>query len=457
MGIRHSTACVRGLRLPGVAALLLPLLILAGCGESGRQEKVKEEKMANVILVTVDTLRADRLGCYGNEYIKTPMMDSLAAKGVVFEKAYCQVPTTGPSHSSILTSLYPREHGVLNNTNVLDDRFTTLPEILKGRGYKTAAFLGVWVLEAKYGFSQGVDEFSVSEDEKRPEEVTRWLAKNKNGPFFLWLHLFAPHRPYQPPIPYDTMYDADYKGGYDGSVKSAKEIYDKKVKLGERDLRHIKALYDSEVSYTDSLLSKIFAAVDENGLADNTLIVLTADHGEVLYEHEYYFGHSFSLYDPAIRVPLIMVYPGVLPEGRRVGEQVESVDIAPTVLDVLGMVKQGGSFHGKSLLPAVTGGWKAAPAFSETFAPEGRENKGAVNSGGWKLLKYQDDSRLEMYDIMKDPAENDDLAHSEKERLAEMEGMLDGFVHRFENPAADGKAKPDEETRKKLKSLGYVQ
>lgn len=436
-------------------------LLLIGCGS----KSAPEARRPNVVLVTVDTLRADRIGCYGNDRVKTPFIDGLAKDGTLFRNVYCQAPTTGPSHSSILTSLYPRSHHVEGNARALDEENLTLPEVLKKNGYATAAFVGVWVLDDRYGFGQGFDHFTRSNDEEKPAEVRAWIDTNKDENFFVWLHIFAPHLPYSPPEPYAVMYDPDYKGEYDGSTEKLLEVHDKKIEVPHRDLEHIMALYDGEVTYTDKLLSDTLSVLDDLGLKDDTMVVFTADHGEELYEHDHHFGHSLSVYEPAIRVPLIITYPANYQRGVQNGKKLdsltESIDIAPTILDLLDIHDDEWARQavGRSMLPYMKGGpgSGSTSAYCETFVGDGKDGwlrKTAVISQPMKLISTENTNVRKLYNIDTDPLEHMDLAEERPEELKWMNAKLGSFEARFALPSVS--TVPDEETLKRLKSLGYI-
>src|SRR5262245_45814538 len=244
----------------------------------------------NVVVVTLDTTRADRLGCYGFSEVETPNIDSLAREGVVFDAATATVPLTFPSHASIFTGLVPPHHGVRDNGGFfLQESATTLAERLKSAGYATGAFVGAWVLESKWGLAQGFDHYSDRFDlsrykvlslgtvQKRGDEVMddalAWLASVEKGKFFAWVHLYDPHTPYDPPEPYRSRFPGQpYRG---------------------------------EVAYTDAVVGRLLGWLRERGLLDRTVVVLTADHGESLGEHGE-AAHAFFVYDATVAVPLII-------------------------------------------------------------------------------------------------------------------------------------------------------
>ncbi|NMD10086.1 MAG: sulfatase, partial [Acidobacteria bacterium] len=250
-------------------------------------------KAYNVVLITVDTLRADRIGCYGFGRVETPVMDTFAAQGVRFARCTDQTPLTLPSHTTLMTGMPPLVHGVRDNGGfVVPPEITTMAELFKAKGYATSAFVGAYVLDSKWGLNQGFDyyfdQFDLSRFEKislasvqRPggevmDEALRWLETNKDGPFFAWIHLYDPHTPYDPPSPF-------------------KEKYPNNPYLGE-------------IAYTDTQLGRLWSHLEDKGLRNKTFLVFAADHGESLGEHEE-MSHGFFVYESAVHVPLIFVTP----------------------------------------------------------------------------------------------------------------------------------------------------
>src|SRR5437867_1078941 len=273
----------------------------------------------NLVVVTLDTTRADRLGCYGFRGIETPNIDGLARDGVLFEHATATVPLTFPSHSSIFTGLIPPHHGVRDNGGYfLDDAKVTLAERLHDAGYATGAFIGAWVLESKWGLAQGFDEYSDRFDlskykvvslgtvQKPGDEVMdsalAWLEKTKAKKFFAWVHLYDPHTPYEPPEPFASRYRGQP--------------------------------YLGEIAYTDKVVGRLLDWLGGSGLLGRTLLVVTGDHGESIGDHGE-STHAYFIYDSTTHVPLIVRTPWGL-RGRR-ALQASSVDIVPTVLDLLGL------------------------------------------------------------------------------------------------------------------------
>ncbi|MBM3285391.1 MAG: sulfatase, partial [Candidatus Aminicenantes bacterium] len=289
----------------------------------------------HVLLITIDTLRADRLSCYGSDRVETRTIDGLAGKGVLFTRAFAHTPTTLPSHTNILLGTTPLVHGVHDNANfIVDKKFPNLATHLKSYGYATGAFVGAFPLDSRFGLTQGFDvyddnygtpasqEFTFVERKAEVvvEQALAWLnERRQNQKWFLWIHCFDPHQRYLPPEPFLSQY---------------------------RDRP-----YDGEIAYVDFALKKLFAYLGERDLARNTLIVFTGDHGESLGEHGE-STHGYFAYNATIRIPLLIAFPGV--RQGRVDQNVAHIDIFPTVCDVLGIEKPG-FLQGVSLLPAING------------------------------------------------------------------------------------------------------
>lgn len=291
----------------------------------------------NVLLVTIDTLRADHLSCYGYHLRTTPRLDRLAQEGIRFERAYTVVPLTGPSHVSLFTARYPQEHGAKVNGQPLadDPRLVTLAQILQKQGYQTAAFVSAWPLKESLthlgrGFEfydqQFTRKYQLFNSYRSAEDVTplaiRWIQEAHKDPFFLWVHYFDPHKPYHLREEF-----ADLESNPHGSTHPV---------APDEETRDRIRRYDSEIAYTDHHLGKLLDELARLGIADSTVVVVVADHGESLGEHEY-VGHGRQLYEGIVRVPLIIRYPPAVPAGKVVPQNVSLLDVMPTILDFVGV------------------------------------------------------------------------------------------------------------------------
>lgn len=312
--------------------------LLAGCG--------KKSPPPNLVLVTLDTPRADFLGCYGNEWVETPNLDAFAAGGARFDQVTCQIPATLTSHTCILSSLYPKTSGVRFGSFLVPDEVTTLPEVLKENGYQTAAFISAVVLEKKYNLDQGFDLYDDGplHPVERPaaevnQKIFEWLESGRDleKPVFLWAHYYDTHSPYEPPAPWDNKYDPDYEGPLSGSSSNITQLIAARgVGASARDIAHLHALYAGEVSALDEQVGKLLDRISEKLGRENTIVAILSDHGESLGERQKFF-HGEDLYEPAMRIPWLVSWPGKIEPGKVVAELAHTLDVAPTLLGLLGI------------------------------------------------------------------------------------------------------------------------
>lgn len=404
---------------------------------SGAATKVGKNGGCNVLLITMDTTRADRIGCYGYRGASTPNLDALARAGVRFEDAYAPVPLTLPSHASLFTGTLPVFHGVHNNGfYALGPEALTLAEVLKDRGYVTAAFVSSFTVDSRFGTAQGFDVYddvfgdgeilknfrSERRGDATAASFLRWLETHGDRTFFAWVHFYDPHLPYDPPSPFKE----EFKG----------------------------RPYDGEIAFMDSEIGRIVAALREKGLLGKTLIVAAADHGEALGEHKE-LDHGLFLYDDTLRVPLLMAADGRLPGGMVVRSRVRLVDVFPTILDFF-KVKIPKMTQGTSLLPAVRGGRGSLPVVAETRYPE--ENFGwssleALIDGPWKYIEAP---RAELYNLEKDPAEERNVLGENGDIAAGMARKLKDLIGKSSAPKPPAMRKLSAEEEQRLRSLGYV-
>jgi arylsulfatase A-like enzyme/predicted Zn-dependent protease len=392
----------------------------------------------NVVVLTLDTLRADRLGCYGFDKVATPNLDGLAREGVLFEEVAATVPLTFPSHSSMFTGLLPPRHGVRDNGGFfLDASRTTLAERLQEAGYATGAFVGAWVLESKWGLAQGFDHYadhfdlsryktiSLGTVQKPGDEVMdgalKWLETVRGRRFFAWVHLYDPHTPYDPPEPYRSRYPGQP--------------------------------YLGEVAYTDAVVGRLLSWLRDGGLLDRTLVVATADHGESLGEHGE-STHAYFVYDSSMSVPFIVRTPWG--DRGRVRAQVSGVDLMPTVLDLLGLGAPEG-IDGRSLArlildPAADA---ARPAYVETYFPRyhfGWQHLRGLRDGRYK---YIDAPEPELYDVDADPGETKNIYKAFSRRAEDMRLAMEQMAGAPKGETPE-RQKLDPETLQRLAALGYV-
>jgi choline-sulfatase len=396
----------------------------------------------NLLVVTLDTLRADRLGAYGYTAAQTPRLDALARSGWRFTQATTVVPLTLPAHSSLFTGAFPGWHGVRDNGGFyLGDEQVTLAEVLRERGFRTGGFVSAFVLDRRWGIAQGFerffDEFDLEsfgdapgmDSIQRPgaqtvDKAVEWLGSERERPFFAWVHLYDPHAPYQAPEPYRSRFPATLQGAY-----------------------------DAEVAATDAHVGRLLDALSVQGRLDDTLVVVLADHGEMLGEHDEQ-AHGFFVYDAAVRIPLIVAGPGIRP--RTLADQVRIVDVMPTVLDLLGLPAPQG-IQGTSLRPLADGRRLDLVARSESWYPRyhyGWSELASIQDGRFKYIRAP---RPELYDLASDPRETNDLSGRDPQRAAALDRALTEAIARTASAtAAKGPQTVDAETEERLAALGYV-
>lgn len=417
-----------------------------------------------LLLVTLDTTRADHLSPYGYSRDTAPELAALARGGVLFRRAYASMPTTDPSHATFLTGAYPRRHGVTRNGLRAADGLPSLAARLRAGGVRTAAFISRKHLDPRELNIPGFGRIDVSKEKERRADDTagaaiRWLESQEDGAFFAWVHLFDPHSPYDPPAPFDTVFGAgppEKRLGKMGWLEPG-------VRHPAETLARNVALYDGEIAWTDRWLGRLVRAVEALP-GEPPLIVVAGDHGESLGDLEeraaYAFAHGEFLYDHQVRIPLVMRRKGRLPEGRVAEGLFDAVDLAPTVLDLLGDADPLGGDGASRASLALGASEEGAPAvfiqrrsFAEPEQPWLAADEFAVVEGTHKLIV----NRLkgdELYDLAADPREATNLAASDPARVAALKERLLAWLRA--HPAAAEGADPDEEKLKDLRSLGYV-
>jgi len=469
------------------ACVALLLLLLLNVLFYYRQIRADRNGL-NVLLITVDTLRADHLGAYGYVRNTSPNMDRLAKEGILFSQAMVQWPKTKPSLTSMLTSTYGHYNGIMRVNDIrqkVNSSFVLLSEILKNDDYNTVAIVTNGNLAAAYNFDQGFDtHIEVGREHKRKEAeyvnqyALSWLKENSNkGKFFMWLHYVDPHAKYQPPGSYNEMYLGDeyYEGSKTIPINNASQPYpDMKgiwppTLLGTRqELDYYIAQYDAEIRYTDENIGEVLDTVKALGFADNTIVILTADHGESLGEHDYYFEHGRLPYDSCVRVPLIIKVPGLKSEVKVVEHPVELIDIMPTVLDVfkLSSYKQA---QGRSLMPLMLGNSDIIPRYVFTEAGYRDNYQRVIRTKKWKLIYIPDEEDqaimqgmpFELYDIENDPGELNNLINVETKIASELQKELFNWMESAneinQSWSPEGNVKIDEATEENLRSLGYIE
>jgi len=430
---------VKRLASPVLVCALVSVLLCA-CKSRDQKKAILPPRRLNVVVVTIDTLRADHLGCYGYSKIATPNLDGFSRKGVLFEHAVCQAPLTAPSHASMFTGLYPPMHKVRNTGGfVLDPSRSTLASVLRQKGWETGAFVGASVLKKRFGLGRGFDVYDDQMPKPDPNRITdyperragevvdraiAWLNQRSQKPFFLWVHVFDPHTPYDPPSPFREQYAG--------------------------------RPYDGEIAYVDQQLGRLFEAVEQKSGLRNTVVAVLSDHGESLGDHGEY-THGVFLYESTLHIAFLLAGPGV-PAGVRIHQQARTIDLLPTVLDLLGEPPLP-EVQGTSLTPLFHGKAPVAPySYAETLFPKmnmGWAELRAIRTNRWKYIRAP---KPELYDLVQDPGETTNVIAGHSKEAETLEATLKTILAGAGAQAAEKveTAMVDHKTMQQLKSLGYL-
>ena len=437
----------------------------------------------NIILISLDTLRADHLGCYGYERETSPAIDTLAEDSALFLNTYSSSPWTLPSHVSLLTSLNPMRHGVHYENEKMDSSFVTLADLLRQEGFFCSAFTGGGFVNAVYGFSKGFDSYGQSSRGIHQKDSAEWICASaldwiedhRDRDFFLFIHTYQPHNPFSSPPPFNSLFlDEDdrwneldmleYVGGKKGIFK----------KLPDRERENIVNLYDGEIRYTDAkLIGPLMGRLKELGLYDSSLIILTSDHGEEFYDHGGW-EHGHTLYDELLKVPLIIKLPESRFAKTRISTIVRLIDVMPTILDEQGISVSGLDLDGKSLVPVLRGKEVADRRFvaykADNILDSHVPQKLSVNEERNKLILNRSFTAeqldffafpppepvpVELYDLSENPAENKNIV-DEKPRIASRLVQLINDLYAKINEGKSEKADIDKELLEQLRALGYL-
>jgi arylsulfatase A-like enzyme len=421
-----------------------------------------QTKDFNVILYLIDALRADHLGAYGYNRPTSPVIDGLADDGVLFEYCYAQDTRTLGSIPSLLTSLYPPSHGIYEHGKKIGPELTTFPEVLQSEGFQTASFItnvnAGPLADLDRGFDILYDAIKRKKDRDAPrtfptESFFDWLDQNGDTRFFAYIHTAEPHRPYNPPPPFDTLFDQGYRGEITGYLKDDDGFGQAEDPV---DVEHVKSLYDGEIRFADTFLKKLLEGLDHRGLMDRTLIIITSDHGEEFLDHGSW-THGQSLYNELLRVPLIMVAPRMLPSGIRIPEPVQLIDVAPSILNLLGH-RIPEAFEGESLADLIFDRDRERFAHRTVFARASKKPvKMAAIRGRWKCI-FTSGKSLELYDLKEDPGEKRDLALVKKDVAADLFSLMQSWMEERKHIDAERQEiEMSERDLERLRTLGYIQ
>lgn len=403
-------------------------------------------KKPNIIFFTLDTTRADHLPCYGYKNVKTPTLDTLAKKGILFEQCITPTALTLPSHSSMMTGLYPTFHNVrINGNTALSDKHLTMAEIFSQHGYQCGAFIAAFVLDGRWGLKQGFDHYDDKFDLKKYKKLDlagvqrpgneiidaalAWMEEQKENPFFSWIHFYDPHTPYDPPEPYLSQY---------------KE-------------RGLTGMYDGEIAFMDEQIGRCISWLEQNELDKNTIIVVMGDHGEGLGDHGE-MSHGYFIYEYAVHVPFLIITPFENLQGLRIPTQVSIIDLYPTLLEMVGF-QIPAETQGKSLLPLIFSPQEKEEryVYIESMTPSIQYGWSPLQSLRNSKYKYIEAPRPELYDLSKDPLEVNNLNLKQSKIVRKFKKDLSKII----DETSRGAPKPesanlDSETIKKLATLGYI-
>ncbi len=458
--------CAVGLLTLALAATLRHPPLAEDLGVTAADHTAPSEcsEPKNVILISLDTLRADHMSLYGYERETVPILEQLAARGAVFENCMSAAPWTVPSHSSMLTSTYASEHGARNNDLRLAGSPPTLTRILKSHGYRTTASVSALNASSKYGLDQDFDVFDEPPrgraripGNRVTDILLDRLERIKDKPFFAFGHFFDAHPGFDPFPKYDDLW-GDHFPTEVTKFENLERYAGADLDMDPEDLEDLLNVYDGRIRFMDDQVGRILQFLDDNGLTDKTIVAVVSDHGEA-WEENGYQGHRYYLHRDVIRVPLLIAYPGAPEGGIRVATQVRTIDLAPTLLQLAGC-GSAPTFRGEALIPQIEAGTLTdLPAFAETT--EYLESR-MISEGGLKLILDPYQQTIELYDTAADPRESNNLASARpadvdrlRARLYEIERMLRARreVHQRAGGTTVGL---DEDERKALRSLGYL-
>lgn len=494
--MQSAVNCRDHQKLTPLISIALTALFLAGTLLSTGCGKPAVPNRSNILLITIDTLRADHLSSYGYERDTSPIIDGLAAEGVRFDQAIVQWPKTAPSFASIFTATYPKDNGIVRRVGVrLPQEFKMLAEVLKEQGFATHAVVSNGAVASEFNFDQGFDTYietwklsppEAGQDPTGAGSVTR-LAKAVIGdhdpsqPYFLWVHYLDPHFPYHAPEPLTDRFENDAYFDPEEQIeikevpiRQMAGIGTDQVLNGRTDLAYYTARYDAEIAYADAQIGDLMDFMSERGLLESTLTILTSDHGESLGEHFYYFDHGRFGFQPGLRVPLVFHYPGVI-QPHVDSDPVELINLSPSILEFAGVELDDDRWmQGRSLIPRLENATPGArPAFSQAGYATERKWQQIVQDKRFKLMHViaGDEQRwvggkgtfMTLYDLENDPGETVDVLEQYPEAAERLRRSLDQiwsaepFSALVDGSDTSPEREMDDETRRQLKALGYLQ
>lgn len=468
--------------------LLLTIPMLVCCSPS---EKMQTSDM-NVIMIGLDTTRADHLSCYGSTESRTPNLDRLARDGIRFDQCVTVVPSTLASFTSVMSGMYPRTHGVPRNGFRVPDRHVLLAERFKNAGYETAAFIASYALHSDHNFDQGFDLYEQTFDpevtgdqiqrrsDRLNEALFPWLEARKDSKFFLFIHYFDPHAPYDPPLPYghDPAVSGKPTWGHMNLLRLTERLAQNPDDEALDLARHASKMYAGEIEFLDDQIGGLMKKLDRLGLSEKSIIIIWGDHGETLTEHNSeLFHHGGEVYETTIHVPLIIHAPSALPSGGVVGELTRTIDITPTVSDLAGLPPLT-EYEGQSLMSLITPEtatreWRIETTFVEATQPFNEKAEGdprwrnqrkskCIRTPEWKLvLSPLNERQWKLFNLKDDPGETSDVYAEQLEKnprlVRDLSSRLMSWMNDFPDARAASGPGPDADARKKLEALGYFE
>ena len=425
-----------------------------------------------IILISLDTLRADHLGCYRYYRDTSPSIDAFAMESILFENAIVQAPNTLASHMSIMTSLYPSFHGVGRQSFPLDYEHKTIAELLNEEGYQTAGFTDGGYVSGVFGFHQGFETYNESGGgiENTLPQVKKWLDANKEKPFFLFIHSYDIHGPYNPPPPFVGMFhELPYMGTLVPTNLTLWLAYSKKIKLNEADLDHFIALYDEGIRYVDEKLGEFFSYLQDTDLREQSLVIITSDHGEEFNEHGSFLHHQLY-FEPNLHVPLIIRIPSYPKKQIRIEEFVQSIDILPTILDIMELPAHPKA-QGKSLLPLIKLQRNYFAQFLEKITSTFMKNltiafaehephmppyhRTIITNDGYQLITDQEFKTLKLFNLSIDPLTQNNILEGHN-AISEQLLLNMKKQYNLQPDSVPTLIQLDEKTQQQLETLGYV-
>lgn len=447
-------------------ALFLPI---SSCVLTQLSSGFMTEKSPNVIIISLDALRADALGCYGYSRPTSPFLDEIAASGVRFENATAQASWTLPSMASLMTSKYPMETGMTNFNSRFPDNALRAAEIYKENGYHTAGFITCDFLSRERGFAEGFDVFEEFLNGARAEDINqkvfKWLSSyDREKPFFLWIHYFDAHADYDPPTPYDRSFERSFPNKELGTARHLQNLLKNGQRLSDEDNEGVRLLYDQEILYLDSQLRALRDRLKLENALDNTVTVIASDHGEEFLEHDGML-HTTSLYEELIHVPLILHYPKKVPAGKTVRTPVQNMDVLPTLLELC-KIDSNHDLKGKSLLSGVDAQTEENLCFSHLevsndggnymdWKPSLFKTLYMARKGADKIIYDAKQDAYEFYNLQSDPKERFNIYKENDPNCLELKSALSEWMNSMKDSKTDS-VEMDPEVLERLEALGYI-